>query len=63
MYVFSPLSAQDEFSFISNTNQMVLHGVTEKPGEDRKQTSGICVRSLILNTFKVKNKNFECYYL
>lgn len=31
MNVFGPLSAEDEFSFVSHTNQVVLHGVTQKP--------------------------------
>lgn len=34
MDVFSPLSAEDEFCFISHTNQVVLHGVTQQPWGD-----------------------------
>lgn len=33
MDVFSPLTAEDKFSFISHSNQVILHGVTQQPGE------------------------------
>lgn len=33
MYVFGPLTAEDEFSFISHSDQVILHGVTQQPGE------------------------------
>lgn len=37
--VFSPLSAEDELSFIRHTNKVVLHGVTQQSGGEGKQTS------------------------
>lgn len=47
MDVFGPLSTQDELGFISDTDQVVLHGVTQQPGQ---RTGGImqrCMRTVM----------------
>lgn len=31
--VFGSLAAEDEFSFIGHSDQVILHGVTQQPGE------------------------------
>lgn len=31
--IFGPLTAEDEFGFICNSDQVILHGVTQQPGE------------------------------
>lgn len=53
MDVFSPLSAKDKFSFISHSNQVVLHSVTQQPKQkaDRHRSSGILHTSIFTIPF------------
>lgn len=61
MDVFSPLSAEDEFSFISHTNQMVLHGVTQQPGErgEGNQATEVLITFISMNCLHFKNMVHE----
>lgn len=47
MNVFGPLSTKDKLGFISDTDQVVLHGVTQQPGQKTDAVMGTCIQKIM----------------